>query len=130
ALRYAQRAEAAEALNPEPIASSSHAARPEGTVTFLLVDLEGPPAEGEEHFAEQVRRHGGWPLPAADRTRSVAFSRATDALACALACRRRSLFYRGLALDTGDVQLEEGTYRGAVLQRARRVLGVARGRQI
>src|SRR5262249_12672273 len=129
-------------------------ALPTGTVTFLLTDIEGSTARWErasEVFPAALARHHtllrqvfagheGHEVKELGDGFLVAFARAGDALACAVAGQRAvaaaswpaevgALRVR-MALDTGDVQPEEGDYHGAVLHRASRVLVAGHGGQI
>src|SRR5919109_1323126 len=128
---------------------------PIGTVTLLLADVEGTArmweadreakASASERLdalvSEAVGRHSGVrPLePGEGETCVAAFSRASDALACALALQLaiayehspgRIEFRLRCALHTGEVQLrDEGNYMGAAINRGERLLAIGHGGQ-
>jgi predicted ATPase/DNA-binding SARP family transcriptional activator/predicted negative regulator of RcsB-dependent stress response len=96
-----------------------------GTLTFLAVEAGARGAPGER----LVREYGGHDLgDAPPERRVVAFARATDALACALAALGDGP--ARLALDTGEVDLSRRDSRGALLERARRLEASAAAGQI
>src|SRR5262249_9560780 len=97
-------------------------ALPGGTVTFLLIDWhEGREAErtalavGQALLRREIGRHGGSEMAAVGGAFAAAFARASDAAAGAAACRQA---WQGsgsgetprMALDTGEVDLQEGRY--------------------
>ena len=128
---------------------------PAGTVTFLLTDIEGSTrlweAQPEEmaeavpmHYAllaDAVGRHGGVrPVEQGEGDSVVAaFSRASDAVAAALAaqCALADTEWPGgldlgvrIALHTAEAQLrDEGNYFGVALSRCARLRAIARGGQ-
>lgn len=142
------------AASPSIRSQVSLPALPTGTVTFLLTDIEGSTALWEKngdafratlstHHAllrAEFRRNGGQEIKEAGDSFLVAFAGVSDALGCAIACQRAlmvqswpdgigSLKVR-MALNTGDVELEEGEYHGLMLHRAARILSAAHGGQI
>jgi predicted ATPase/DNA-binding SARP family transcriptional activator len=144
-----------KATVPRPRRPSALPARlPTGTVTFLLTDLEGSTAhwekDGEEFrtalaihhtlLRRTFRRFGGYEVKEAGDGFIVAFERAGDALACAVAgqCALTehswpeavgSLRVR-MALHTGDVELQQADYHGLVLHHAFRMLAAGHGGQV
>lgn len=148
-----RRAEAAVVPSPGPV-SALPARLPTGTVTFLLTDIARSTAHWEragEAFATALashhallrrlfRRYGGYEFNEAGESFVVAFERVGDALACAIAAQQALAEHPWseevgplrvrMALHTGDVELQEGDYRGLVLHRASRMLAAAHGGQI
>jgi predicted ATPase/class 3 adenylate cyclase/DNA-binding CsgD family transcriptional regulator len=130
-------------------------ALPDGTVTFLLSDIEGSTRLWEAHAEEMaqavpahyallcdaVGRHGGVrPVEQGEGDSIVAaFSRASDALAAALEAQlglTTQAWPGGLqlrvriALHTAEAQLrDEGNYFGLALNRCARLRGIANGGQ-
>jgi class 3 adenylate cyclase len=128
---------------------------PVGTVTLLLSDTEGSTrlweadrdamtaavARLDALITDLVGRHGGVrPVEQGEGDSFVAaFSRASDALACALALQLAvasepwpgSLELRlRMALHTGEVQLrDEGNYIGAAINRCGRLRAIGHGGQ-
>jgi predicted ATPase/DNA-binding SARP family transcriptional activator len=107
---------------------------PTGTVTFLLASgLSGAGADKEwARLRDVIRRHGGRVLR---RTIAgaflAAFAAGGDALASAVAAAKvaPSLALR-VALHTGDVEYEKGTYHGVTLQQASCILDTLHPGQI
>src|SRR5262249_34122818 len=129
-------------------------ALPTGTVTFLLTDIEGSTRLWERardafqtaldaHHAllrRLFRQHGGYEVKEIGDAFLVAFDRAGEALACAVAGQPAlekqtwpeavgPLRVR-MALHTGDAQPEAGDYHGPVLNCAHRILVAGHGGQI
>lgn len=128
---------------------------PEGTVTFLLTDIEGSTALWEtdregmaqatarhyEILDEAIRQHGGArPQEQGEGDSSVsAFARASDALACALAIQldmteeswpEKVLIRVRIGLHSGEAQLrDDGNYFGQTLSRCARLRSIAHGSQ-
>ena len=122
---------------------------PVGTVTLLLLDVEGstraleraPEAATEamirlrSAIADDVGSHGGvLPVEQGEGDSAVAaFSRASDAVACALAIQRDpevGLPVR-IGLHTGEVQLrDEGNYIGLTINRCARIRDLGHGGQV
>jgi predicted ATPase/DNA-binding SARP family transcriptional activator len=127
---------------------------PTGTVTFLIIDVAEAAAlhaRWEEAFdtaltghhavlRQAFRRFGGREVKAAGPAFIVAFAAAGDALICAIA-GQRALAARSwpaeisplqirMALHTGDVELEDGEYRGPALDHAARILVAGHDGQI
>ena len=121
---------------------------PTGTVTLLLADVEGStrlweiqPAEMTAAFAnldrllaELVGAHGGVrPVEQGEGDSFViAFGRASDAVACALAlqCAPLAPIRLRIGLHTGEVQLrDESNYIGPTINRTARIRDLAHGGQ-
>jgi class 3 adenylate cyclase len=121
---------------------------PTGTVTLLLADVEGStrlwesqPAEMTAAFAkldctlgELVGANGGVrPVEQGEGDSFViAFGRASDAAACALALQRAPLapIRLRIGLHTGEVQLrDESNYIGPTINRTARIRDLAHGGQ-
>ena len=121
---------------------------PNGTVTLLLADVEGSTrlwqtrpdemtvavATLDRTLAELVPAHRGVrPVEQGEGDSFVvAFSRASDAVACALALQRAPLapIRLRIGLHTGEVQLrDEGNYIGPTINRTGRLRDLAHGGQ-
>lgn len=140
-------------LATHKVQSGSTPTQPQGTVTFLLTDIEGSTSHWEHHgdgfkatlnlhhaiLRKEFRRHGGYEFKETGDGFLVAFSNAGDALACAVACQRDlaaqtwsnqevPLKVR-MALHSGDAEAEDGDYHGLTLHCASRILGAGSGAQ-
>jgi predicted ATPase/class 3 adenylate cyclase/DNA-binding NarL/FixJ family response regulator len=121
---------------------------PTGTVTLLLADVEGSTrlwqtqpeqmtaavARLDRTLADVVAAHGGVrPVEQGEGDSFVvAFGRAGDAVACALALQRAPLapIRLRIGVHTGDVQLrDEGNYIGPTINRTARLRDLAHGGQ-
>jgi predicted ATPase/class 3 adenylate cyclase/DNA-binding CsgD family transcriptional regulator len=121
---------------------------PTGTVTLLLADVEGSTrlwesqpdemksaiARLDDTLAELVRTHGGVrPVEQGEGDSFVlAFTRASDAVACALDLQRAALapIRLRIGINTGEVQLrDEGNYIGPAINRTARLRDLAHGGQ-
>ncbi len=121
---------------------------PTGTVTLLLADVEGSAALWQAQPAEMtaaigrldsvlstvVAAHNGVrPVEQGEGDSFVvAFARASDAVACALALQRAPLapITLRIGIHTGEVQLrDESNYVGSTINRAARVRDLAHGGQ-
>ena len=121
---------------------------PTGTVTLLLADVEGStrlwqnqPAEMtaavadlERTVCEVVAAHGGVrPVEQGEGDSFVvAFSRASDAVECALALQRALVdpIRLRIGVHTGQIQLrDEGNYAGPTINRTARLRDLAHGGQ-
>ena len=121
---------------------------PTGTVTLLLADVEGStrlwqtqPAEMTDAvarlditLADLLAAHGGVrPVEQGEGDSFVvAFARASDAVACALALQRAALapIRLRIGVHTGQVQLrDEGNYIGPTINRTARLRDLAHGGQ-
>ncbi len=123
-------------------------ALPTGTVTLLLADVEGStrlwetsPDEMAAALAVMDREltqlvhanHGVCPVQQGEGDSFVvAFSRASDAVACALALQQAALapIRLRIGLHTGEIQLrDEGNYVGPTINRAARLRDLGHGGQ-
>ena len=121
---------------------------PTGTVTLLLADVEGSTRLWESQpgemraaigrldatLAELVVAHSGVrPVEQGEGDSFVlAFARASDAVACALALQRAALapIQLRIGVHTGEVQLrDEGNYVGPTINRTARLRDLAHGGQ-
>src|SRR5246500_2014231 len=121
---------------------------PTGTVTLLLADVEGStrlwetqPEEMTAAFAALDRalsdllaaHHGVRPVEQGEGDSFVvAFARASDAVACALALQRAPLtpIRLRIGLHTGEIQLrDEANYIGPTINRTARLRDLAHGGQ-
>jgi predicted ATPase/class 3 adenylate cyclase/DNA-binding CsgD family transcriptional regulator len=121
---------------------------PTGTVTLLLADVEGSTRLWESHAEEMAAAFSrlddalGDLLDACGGSRPVeqgegdsfvlAFTRASQAIACALELQRAPLspIRLRIGVHTGEVQLrDEGNYMGSTINRAARLRDLAHGGQ-
>ena len=121
---------------------------PTGTVTLLLADVEGSTrlwetqpdemaaavAQFDHRISEIIAAHGGVrPIEQGEGDSFVAaFSRAGDAVVCALDLQRASVapIRLRIGLHTGDIQLrDEGNYAGPTINRTARLRDLAHGGQ-
>jgi class 3 adenylate cyclase len=121
---------------------------PTGTVTLLLADVEGStrlwetqPSEMaaaiarlDSTLAKLISVHGGVrPVEQGEGDSFVlAFARASDAVACALALQRAPLapIRLRIGVNTGEIQLrDEGNYIGPTINRTARLRDLAHGGQ-
>ena len=121
---------------------------PTGTVTLLLADIEGSTrlwesqsdemrnavARLDRTLAEVVAAHRGVrPVEQGEGDSFViAFARASDAVACAVALQRAPLapIRLRIGLHTGEIQLrDEGNYIGPTINRTARLRDLAHGGQ-
>ncbi len=132
------------AAPPTPLAALEPL--PTGTVTFLLTDSEDAPSLAQPEREASVarhrallrrafRQHGGRLVQEAPAAFTVAFARASDALACAITAQRAVAsevwpVRVRMAIDTREVRAKEGKDPQAVLKPAVRLLLAAHGGQI
>lgn len=122
---------------------------PTGTVTLLLADAEGSTRLWQTNPEDMtaavalldktladlvIAHHGVRPIEQGEGDSFVvAFARASDAAACALALQRAPLapIRLRIGLHTGEVQLrDEGNYVGPTINRTGRLRNLAHGGQI
>jgi class 3 adenylate cyclase len=117
---------------------------PSGVVTFLFTDIEGSTrrwekdAEGmrvalaahDEVLRSAVETHGGFVFKHTGDGVCAAFASPTSAVAAAVAAQRELGLPVRMGLATGEAELRDGDYFGAVLNRAARVMAAGHGGQI
>src|ERR1700743_3519743 len=117
---------------------------PSGVVTFLFTDVEGSTrrweddAEGmrialaahDEVLRQAIEAHGGLMFKHTGDGVCAAFASPTSAVDAAVAAQRALGLPARMGLATGEAQLREGDYFGAVLNRAARVMAAGHGGQI
>ena len=119
-------------------------AAPSGVVTFLFTDVEGSTrrweadAEGmrlalathDEVLRGAIEAHGGWLFKHTGDGVCAAFASPTGAVDAAVAAQRALELPVRMGIATGEAELREGDYFGAVLNRAARVMAAGHGGQI
>jgi predicted ATPase/DNA-binding SARP family transcriptional activator len=147
-------ARVADYAAPSPAHSPAAESLPTGTVTFLVTDLVGRASlQAQDRTAWDAalqsyhellrplfRGHGGHEVRANGEMLQVAFGRATDALAAAVAGQRELATHRWpadvgalrarMALHTGEVQPGDAVHASPALQSVTRLLLAAHGGQI
>jgi class 3 adenylate cyclase len=120
------------------------AAAPSGVVTFLFTDVEGSTrrwendADGmraalaahDEVLRSAIEAHGGFMFKHTGDGVCAAFASPTGAVDAAVAAQRALELPVRMGLATGEAELREGDYFGAVLNRAARVMAAGHGGQI
>src|SRR5271166_3047012 len=126
------------------LVSASPAAAPSGVVTFLFTDVEGSTrrweadadamrvalAAHDEVLRDAIEAHGGWLFKHTGDGVCAAFGSPRSAVDAAVAAQRALELPVRMGLATGEAELREGDYFGAVLNRAARVMAAGHGRQI
>jgi len=124
--------------------SAAAAAAPSGVVTFLFTDVEGSTrrweadAEGmraalaahDDVLCKAIERHGGWLFKHTGDGVCAAFKSPRSAVDAAVAAQLQLELPVRMGLATGEAELREGDYFGAVLNRAARVMAAGHGGQI
>ncbi len=124
--------------------SAPRAAAPSGVVTFLFTDVEGSTrrweadAEGmrvalaahDEVLREAIQAHGGWLLKHTGDGVCAAFASPRSAVDAAVAAQLQLELPVRMGIATGEAELREADYFGAVLNRAARVMAAGHGGQI
>ena len=119
-------------------------AAPSGVVTFLFTDVEGSTrrwendADGmraalaahDEVLRAAIEAHGGWLFKHTGDGVCAAFSSPRTAVDAAIAAQRKLELPVRMGLATGEAELRDGDYFGAVLNRAARVMAAGHGGQI
>ena len=124
--------------------SAPPAAAPSGVVTFLFTDVEGSTGRWEADADEMraalaahdellrtvVETHGGWLFKHTGDGVCAAFASPRSAVDAAVAAQRALELPVRMGLATGEAELRDGDYFGAVLNRAARVMAAGHGGQI
>ncbi len=124
--------------------SAPPAAAPSGVVTFLFTDVEGSTrrweadADGmraalathDEVLRKTVDAHGGLMFKHTGDGVCAAFSSPRAAVDAAVAAQRALELPVRMGIATGEAELRDGDYFGAVLNRAARVMAAGHGGQI
>ena len=120
------------------------AATPSGVVTFLFTDVEGSTrrweadAEGmqaalaahDEVLRSAIEAHGGFMFKHTGDGVCAAFSSPRAAVDAAIAAQRKLELPVRMGIATGEAELRESDYFGAVLNRAARVMAAGHGGQV
>src|ERR1700735_967286 len=124
--------------------SAPPAAAPSGVVTFLFTDVEGSTrrweadADGmrvalaahDQVLRGVIQAHGGWLFKHTGDGVCAAFASPRSAVDAAVAAQRALELPVRIGLATGEAELRDGDYFGAVLNRAARVMAAGHGGQI
>ena len=124
--------------------SADRAAAPSGVVTFLFTDVEGSTRRWEAdadamraalaaHDAVlrgAIEAHGGFMFKHTGDGVCAAFSSPRSAVDAAVAAQQELELPVRMGIATGEAELREGDYFGAVLNRAARVMAAGHGGQI
>ena len=124
--------------------SADPAAAPSGVVTFLFTDVEGSTrwweadadamraalAAHDDVLRAAVEAHGGFMFKHTGDGVCAAFASPRSAVDAAVAAQRALQLPVRMGLATGEAELREGDYFGAVLNRAARVMAAGHGGQI
>ena len=124
--------------------SAPAAAAPSGVVTFLFTDVEGSTrrweadadamrvalAAHDEVLRAAIEAHGGWLFKHTGDGVCAAFASPGSAVDAAVAAQRALELPVRMGLATGEAELRDGDYFGAVLNRAARVMAAGHGGQI
>ncbi|WP_239645723.1 adenylate/guanylate cyclase domain-containing protein [Mycobacterium sp. UM_CSW] len=119
-------------------------AAPSGVVTFLFTDVEGSTrrweadaermraalAAHDEVLRKAVETHGGWLFKHTGDGVCAAFASPRSAVDAAVAAQRALELPVRIGIATGEAELRDGDYFGAVLNRAARVMAAGHGGQI
>jgi predicted ATPase/class 3 adenylate cyclase len=117
---------------------------PSGVVTFLFTDVEGSTRRWENDadgmrsalaahdtvLRTAIETRGGWLFKHTGDGVCAAFSSPRSAVDAAVAAQRALELPVRMGLATGEAELRDGDYFGAVLNRAARVMGAGHGGQI
>src|ERR1700675_2428989 len=117
---------------------------PSGVVTFLFTDVEGSTrrweadaagmtaalAAHDEVLREAIQAHGGWLFKHTGDGVCAAFASPRSAVDAAVAAQLELELPVRMGLATGEAELREGDYFGAVLNRAARVMAAGHGGQV
>jgi predicted ATPase len=117
---------------------------PSGVVTFLLTDVEGSTrrweadadgmraalAKHDEVLRKAIEAHGGHQFKHTGDGVCAAFASPRSAVDAAVAAQRSLELPVRMGVATGEAELRDGDYFGAVLNRAARVMAAGHGGQI
>jgi predicted ATPase/class 3 adenylate cyclase len=120
------------------------AAAPSGVVTFLFTDVEGSTRRWEadadamraalvvhdEVLRAAIQTHGGFMFKHTGDGVCAAFGSPKAAVDAAVAAQRALELPVRMGIATGEAELRDGDYSGAVLNRAARVMAAGHGGQI
>jgi class 3 adenylate cyclase len=120
------------------------AAAPSGVVTFLFTDIEGSTRRWESDADEMwtalaahdkvlrsaIEAHGGFLFSHSGDGVCAAFDSPRSAVDAAIAAQRALELPVRMGLATGEAELRDGDYFGAVLNRSARVMAAGHGGQI
>ncbi|MGB9222497.1 ATP-binding protein, partial [Mycobacterium sp.] len=124
--------------------SAPPAAAPSGVVTFLFTDVEGSTRRWEADADDMrvelaahdgvlrgaIEKHGGWLFKHTGDGVCAAFASPRSAVDAAITAQLALELPVRMGLATGEAQLRDGDYFGAVLNRAARVMAAGHGGQI
>src|SRR3984885_7041433 len=124
--------------------SADPAAAPSGVVTFLFTDVEGSTrrwevdaeamrvalAAHDEVLRDAIEARGGFMFKHTGDGVCAAFASPGSAVDAAVAAQKALELPVRMGLATGEAELREGDYFGAVLNRAARVMAAGHGGQI
>ncbi|MDT7719370.1 MAG: hypothetical protein QOE94_381 [Mycobacterium sp.] len=124
--------------------SAESAGRPSGVVTFLFTDVEGSTrrweadadamrvalAAHDEVLRAAVEAHGGFLFKHTGDGVCAAFSSPRSAVDAAVAAQRTLELPVRMGLATGEAEIRDGDYFGAVLNRAARIMAAGHGGQV
>jgi predicted ATPase/class 3 adenylate cyclase len=126
------------------VSADPAAAAPSGVVTFLFTDVEGSTrrweadadamraalAAHDEVLRAAIEEHGGWLFKHTGDGVCAAFASPRSAVDAAVTAQRALELPVRMGIATGEAELREGDYFGAVLNRAARVMAAGHGGQI
>ena len=124
--------------------SADRAAAPSGVVTFLFTDVEGSTRRWEADADEMraalanhdkalrtaIEAHGGFLFKHTGDGVCAAFSSPKSAVDAAVAAQQELELPVRMGIATGEAELRDGDYFGAVLNRAARVMAAGHGGQV
>jgi predicted ATPase/class 3 adenylate cyclase len=124
--------------------SANRAAAPSGVVTFLFTDVEGSTRRWEadadvmrnalvahdDALRTAIEARGGFLFKHTGDGVCAAFASPKSAVDAAVAAQRKLALPVRMGLATGEAELRDGDYFGAVLNRAARVMAAGHGGQI
>jgi class 3 adenylate cyclase len=117
---------------------------PTGVVTFLFTDVEGSTGRWESDpgamrsalaghdvaMHDAIEAHSGWLFKHTGDGVCAAFASPTSAVDAAVAAQRALELPVRMGIATGEAELRDGDYFGAVLSHAARVMAAGHGGQI